>query len=110
MKGSEDELAQIALGIFQMQERGISRLFVRKDVFGRFISCMVYVPRERYNTQLRKDTQALLQKSFDSQEDVEFTTYFSESVYARTQYIVRVKDNNSEYNVKEIEKNIIEKE
>ena len=91
-----------------MQERGISRLFVRKDVFGRFISCMVYVPRERYNTQLRKDTQALLQKSFDSQEDVEFTTYFSESVYARTQYIVRVKDNNSEYNVKEIEKNIIE--
>ncbi|MBU3016944.1 NAD-glutamate dehydrogenase [Paraglaciecola agarilytica] len=108
LQGSEDELAQIALGIFQMQERGISRLFVRKDVFGRFISCMVYVPRERYNTQLRKDTQALLQKSFDSQEDVEFTTYFSESVYARTQYIVRVKDNNSEYNVKEIEKNIIE--
>ncbi len=108
LQGSEDELAQIALGIFQMQERGISRLFVRKDVFGRFISCMVYVPRERYNTQLRKDTQVLLQKSFNSQEEVEFTTYFSESVYARTQYIVRVKDNNSEYNVKEIEKNIIE--
>jgi glutamate dehydrogenase len=108
LQGSEDELAQIALGIFQMQERGISRLFVRKDIFGRFISCMVFVPRERYNTQLRNDTQTLLQKSFNSNEDVEFTTYFSESVYARTHYIVRVKDNNSEYNVKEIEKNIIE--
>jgi glutamate dehydrogenase len=108
LQGSEQELAQIALGIFQMQERGISRLFVRKDVFGRFVSCMIFVPRERYNTQLRRDTQALLMKSFNSSEEVEFTTYFSESVYARTHYIARVKDNNAEYDVKEIEKNIIE--
>lgn len=108
IQGTVEELAQIALGIFQMQERGISRLFIRKDQFGRFVSCMVYVPRERYNTQLRKDTQELLKKSFGSHEDVEFTTYFSESVYARTHYIARVKNNNSEFNVKEIEKNIIE--
>ncbi|MCC2615675.1 NAD-glutamate dehydrogenase [Aestuariibacter halophilus] len=108
LQGSAEELGQIVLGIFQMQERGISRLFVRKDVFGRYFSCMVYVPRERYNTALRKDTQALLKKSFNSDEEVEFTTYFSESVYARTHYIARVKDNNAEYNVKEIEKNIIE--
>ncbi|NCP63075.1 MAG: NAD-glutamate dehydrogenase [Paraglaciecola sp.] len=108
LQGQVEELAQIALGIFQMQERGISRLFVRKDLFGRFVSCMVYVPRERYNTQLRKDTQELLKKSFGSEEEVEFTTYFSESVYARTHYIARVKNNNSEFNVKEIEQNIIE--
>jgi glutamate dehydrogenase len=108
VQGTVEELAQIALGIFQMQERGISRLFVRKDQFGRFVSCMVYVPRERYNTQLRKDTQELLKKSFGSHEEVEFTTYFSESVYARTHYIARVKNNNSEFNVREIEKNIIE--
>lgn len=108
LQGSVKELAQIVLGIFQMQERGISRLFVRKDLFGRFLSCMVFVPRERYNTQLRKDTQALLKRSFGSEQDVEFTTYFSESVYARTHYIARVKNNNAEYNVKDIEKNIIE--
>ncbi|WP_088328488.1 NAD-glutamate dehydrogenase [Lacimicrobium sp. SS2-24] len=108
IQANESELGKIALGIFQMQERGISRLFMRRDVFGRFYSCMVFVPRERYNTQLRKETQALLQKSFNSNQDVEFTTYFSESVYARTHYIVRVKNNNVEINVKEIEKNIIE--
>ncbi|ALS98475.1 NAD-glutamate dehydrogenase [Lacimicrobium alkaliphilum] len=108
IQANESELGKIALGIFQMQERGISRLFMRRDVFGRFYSCMVFVPRERYNTQLRKETQALLQKSFNSDQDVEFTTYFSESVYARTHYIVRVKNNNVEINVKEIEKNIIE--
>lgn len=108
LQATEEELGQIILGIFQMQERGLSRLFVRRDVFGRFFSCMVYVPRERYNTQLRKDTQKLLKKSFNSEEEVEFTTYFSESVYARTHYIARVKDNNAEVNVKEIENNIIE--
>ena len=108
LQGSDEELGQILLGILQMQERGISRLFVRKDAFGRFFSCMVYMPRERYNTQLRKDTQALLKQSFRSDDEVEFTTYFSESVYARTHYLVRVKDNSGEFDVKEIEKNIAE--
>lgn len=108
LQTTDEELVKIVVGIFQMQERGISRIFVRKDIFGRFFSCMVYVPRERYNTQLRKDTQSLLKKSLGSDEDVEFTTYFSESVYARTHYIVRVANNNVEINVKEIEKNIVE--
>lgn len=108
LQASDPELLGIVLGIFQMQERGISRLFVRKDIFGRFYSCMVYVPRELYNTKLRKETQALLQKSMNSDEEVEFTTYFSESVYARTQYMVRVDNNNAEINVKEIENNIVE--
>lgn len=108
LQGTDEELLGIVLGIFQMQERGISRLFVRKDMFGRFYSCMVFVPRERYNTKLRKETQELLQKSFRSDEEVEFTTYFSESVYARTQYMVRVENNSAEINVKEIENNIIE--
>ncbi|RDV25967.1 NAD-glutamate dehydrogenase [Alteromonas aestuariivivens] len=103
-----EELAQIVMGIFQMQERGISRLFIRKDVFGRFFSCLVFVPRERYNTQLRKETQALLKASLGAVEEVEFTTFFSESVYARTHYIARVQDNTAEFDVKEIENNIIE--
>ena len=108
LQARESELEQIATGILQMQERGISRLFVRRDPFGRFFSCMVYVPRERYNTALRIDTQRLLAQSFGSDREVEFTTFFSESVYARTHYIVRVVNNNVEIDVKEIEKNLIE--
>tara|TARA_Y100001949_G_scaffold121162_1_gene103073 strand:- start:2956 stop:7461 length:4506 start_codon:yes stop_codon:yes gene_type:complete len=104
----EEDMAEIIRGIFQMQERGITRLFVRKDTFGRFFSCMVYVPRERYNTQLRKETQALLKRSLNASGEVEFTTFFSESVYARTHYIARVEDNNAELDVKDIEQNIIE--
>jgi glutamate dehydrogenase len=104
----DQELAQIILGIFQMQERGMTRIFVRKEAYGRFISCMVYAPRERYNTQLRRDTQRLLKNAFNANGDVEFNTYFSESVYARTHYIARVKNNNMEFDVNEIEKNLIE--
>lgn len=108
LQSTDAELTQIVLGIFKMQERGITRLFMRKEIFGRFISCMVFVPREKYNTALRKETQALLKQAFGSEKDVEFTTYFSESVYARTHYIAQVQDNNVEYDVKEIENNIIE--
>ncbi|WP_448564244.1 NAD-glutamate dehydrogenase [Thalassotalea ganghwensis] len=102
------ELLQNVLGIYQMQERDYSGLFIRRDAFDRFYSCMVYVPRERYNTQLRVKTQALLKEAFGSDEYVEFTTYFSESAQARTHYIVRVKTTKADINVKEIEKNINE--
>ena len=103
-----DELLQSVMGIFQMQERDYSGLFVRRDAFDRFYSCMVYVPRERYTTKLRIETQQLLQEAFGSDEEVEFTTYFSESVQARTHYIVKVKATKADINVKEIEKNLNE--
>jgi len=108
LQSNNTELLQNVLGILQMQERDYSGLFVRRDIFNRFYSCMVYVPRERYNTELRVDTQRLLQKAFGSDEEVEFTTYFSESVQARTHYIVRVKSTKADINVKEIEKNLNE--
>ncbi len=108
LHSSSKELVRIVTGIFQMQERGITRMFTRKDEFGRFISCLVYVPRERYNTALRKATQQYLKEAFKSEQDVEFTTFFSESVYARTHYIVRVLDNTADYPIKQIEDNVVE--
>ena len=108
VQAREAELLEVATGVLQVQERNMCRLFIRKDVYGRFFSCMVYVPRERYNTALRRETQQLLARSFNSTDKVEFTTFFSESTLARTHYIVRVADNNFEYNVKDIEYNFIE--
>ena len=108
VQAREHELLEVAMGVLQIQERDMCRLFVRKDAYGRFLSCMVYVPRERYNTALRRETQAILANAFNSDVKVEFTTYFSESTLARTHYTVRVTDNNIEYNVKDIENNLIE--
>lgn len=108
IQATADELLHVAMGVLQMQERDMTRLFMRKDSFGRFVTAMVYVPRERYNTQLRKETQAILQQALGSAEPVEFTTYFSESVLARTHYLVRISDSHVEYKVKEIERNLVE--
>ncbi|REL29708.1 NAD-glutamate dehydrogenase [Thalassotalea euphylliae] len=108
LQSSVAELLQNVKGILQMQERDYTGLFVRRDAFSRFYSCMVYVPRERYNTKLRIQTQQLLSDAFGSKEEVEFNTYFSESVQARTHYIVRVDHTKADINVKEIEKNLNE--
>ena len=45
----DDELFEIAIGILELGER--QRVgFVRQDRFGRFLSCLVFVPRDRFNT------------------------------------------------------------
>ena len=65
-QASVDELYEIAMGILQLQERRKIRLFARKDVYGRFISCLVFVPRDRFNSELRNAMQSVLQKAFNA--------------------------------------------
>jgi glutamate dehydrogenase len=47
---SEDELYVIATGILNLQDRRQVRLFARRDDFGRFVSCLVYLPRDRFSS------------------------------------------------------------
>ncbi|MGF1687873.1 NAD-glutamate dehydrogenase [Photobacterium japonica] len=108
IQANEKEMLEVGRGVVRMQDRDLLRLFVRRDPFGRFFSCMVYVTKERYNTELRRKTQAVLQAYFASEQDVEFTTFFSESPLARTHYIVRVENNNYDIDVKTIEHNLVE--
>ncbi|ACA86424.1 NAD-glutamate dehydrogenase [Shewanella woodyi] len=108
IQGNVQELAQVAHGVLEMQDRDKLKLFVRKDGFGRFFSCLVYVSKDRYNTKLREDTQRILAQHFKTNADVEFTTYFSESTLARTHYIVKVDNNNMDVDVAAIENNLSE--
>ena len=61
---AEDELFDIAIGILNLQERQRIALFVRRDPFERFVSCLVYVPRDRYDTDLRQRFAAILERGF----------------------------------------------
>ncbi|HUI18060.1 MAG TPA: NAD-glutamate dehydrogenase [Alphaproteobacteria bacterium] len=84
----EDELFEIAMGILHLQERQRIALFMRKDPFERFVSCLTYVPRERYNTELRQRFGAILETAFNgtvSEFEPELTT---ESALARVHFIV----------------------
>ncbi len=109
IQATEAELLASCVSILKLEERDAVKLIVREDSFGRFFSCVVYVTRERYNTALRKKTQEVLARHFESEEEVSFTTFFSESNLARTHYIVQLKPNHKpEFSVKAIENDLIE--
>ncbi|MER2519153.1 MAG: NAD-glutamate dehydrogenase [Bdellovibrionales bacterium] len=61
---AEDELLNNALGILQLQERARVALFVRRDPFKRFATCLIYVPRDRYDSSLRYKFHHLLEATF----------------------------------------------
>ena len=86
---SDDELFETGMGILHLQERQRIRLFVHRDRIGRFVSCIVYVPRERFNTQVRLKIQNLLGEALGA-VDVDFTVQLSESVLARLYFVFRV--------------------
>ncbi|MCP5042773.1 MAG: NAD-glutamate dehydrogenase, partial [bacterium] len=101
-------LAKIATGVTRLQERKQVRLFVRRDDYGRFYSCLVYVPRDLYHTDLRRRVGCILGDVFDSDE-VEFTTYFSDSVLARTHFVLRVDPMNEiVFDARATERRIVE--
>ena len=51
-----------AVSILRLHERPHIALYTRTDPFGRYISCLVYVPRERYETKLRLKLQHVLEE------------------------------------------------
>ena len=103
-----DALYEHAMGILRLGERQRTRLFVRRDVYGRFISCLVYVPRENYNTELRVRMQALLKQAFNG-TGTEFTVHLSESMLARIHLVVRTSPGSiPEYDVRDLESRIVQ--
>ena len=98
-----EELAQTALGILSIRERRRVRLFVREDRPGRFYSCLAFVPRDVFSTELRLRIQEMLCEELDATFG-DFNTYLSESVLARIQFILRFKgDRPVEYDLKRLE-------
>jgi glutamate dehydrogenase len=93
-----DELFQIdtatltehAIGILRLQERQRTRVFLRRDPFGRFTSVLVFVPRDRYNTELRVKIGTELMSALDGQS-LEFTPMLTDNPMARIHYLVRAK-------------------
>jgi len=84
---SVDELLPITLGVLRLRERRQTRLFLRKDVYGRYMSCLVYLPRDRYNTQVRLRAQEILRAALHG-KTVDYSAMIGESVLARLHIVV----------------------
>ncbi len=85
-----DNLYETAMAVTQLQERRRTKVFVREDAFGRFVSCLVFIPRDRYNTSVRLRMAEILKETFGG-VDIEFSARVSESALSRLQFVVRVQ-------------------
>ena len=108
----EDELEQLARrqrivrGVVNLYERAQVRLFVRRDPFRRFYSCLAYVPRDRYNTQARKRIERLALDAFRGVA-IDSQVTLSESVLARVHMLVRTRpDTDASVDAAELERRI----
>lgn len=87
-----DRLLKFGLSILRLQERQRIALYTRPDSFGRYISCLVYVPRDRYDTRIRKLFQIILEKELNGHCS-NFYTNLDDSPLARVMYIIDINKN-----------------
>ncbi len=86
-----DELSALAIGIVRMGLRRRVRLFVSHDHLGCFVSCLVYLPRDRYTTIVRLQVLETLCAAFGG-SDVDLNLLLTESVMARLHVVVTTPD------------------
>lgn len=82
------ELVPVASQVMHARERRTLKLFVRRDTYGRFLSVLVYLPRDRYNTAVRERIAAILKDRLGG-DSVEYTAHVGESFSARLHFVVR---------------------
>jgi len=87
-QSSIHDLVRTTNGILNIQERHTVRFFVRRDTFRRFFSCLVYVPREKYTTSVRRRIEKILLDAFGG-TSVDTSVQISDSLLARAHIIVR---------------------
>ena len=90
---TDEDLFDIARGILLLQERQRVALFSRKDVFERFISCYVFVPRDRYTAEFKEKAKAVLEEAFNGRETQIFD-HITTSALARGLFVVRTVPGN----------------
>ena len=87
-QSSVHDLVRTTNGVLNIQDRNKARFFVRRDTFHRFFSCIVYVPREKYTTAVRRRIEKILLDAFGG-TSVDTSVQISDSSLARTHIIVR---------------------
>ena len=85
---TDRDLFDIARGILLLQERQRVALFLRRDLFGRFVSCYVFVPRDRYTPEFRERTRQVLEEALGGR-DTEIYDRVTGSPLARGLFVVR---------------------
>ena len=104
---SLDELAGVVEKVAHLKERRQVRMFVRRDAYGRYLSCLVYLPRDRYTTAVRNRMQEILMRSLGG-ASIDYTARVTESVLARLHFVLRmpVGESMGEIDVRALEREL----
>jgi len=90
---TEDELLATAQGILHLADRPRVKLFERRDPFNRFVSVLLYVPRDRYDSDLRKRAGEILAAAYGGRLSAYYPS-FSDTPLARVHFIVGLDPRN----------------
>lgn len=100
-------LYEMALGILRLQMRQRIALFMHIDPMRRHISCLVYVPRERYDAQFRIQAAKLLEEGLQGEVANYFTT-LDDSPLARILFTVKLKRGVPDFDAANLEARLID--
>ena len=93
LQASVNELTETFGGIMGLEERRKTRLFLRADRFNRFITAVVYLPRDHYNTDVRYRIERVFRQEFDLSA-IDYEVYLSSSSLARLFFRIRLTNPN----------------
>jgi glutamate dehydrogenase len=94
-QASVPDLIRLVTGIFGLQERPRVRLLLRRDQFRRFYSCLIFVPREKYNLQVRQRIERVIGEA-TSATGMESQVQIAESNLARIHIVARTEPSEEE--------------
>ena len=86
---SEADLQRISAGVLRLLLRPRTRLFIRRDRFDRYVSALLYTPRDSYNSELRTRAHRLLADAYGGRTTAYYPS-FGEGPLARVHLIIGV--------------------
>lgn len=101
---SAEQLLDMATTVVDLGSRRRALLFLRAAQLGHFVSCLVYLPRDRYTTVVRLGMQDILVREFGGLS-IDYTARVSESPWAVVHFTVRLPDGSTRESIDDSEAN-----
>ncbi|MCW5724502.1 MAG: NAD-glutamate dehydrogenase [Maricaulaceae bacterium] len=105
-QANEDELLEISLGVLHLFDRPRTKMFIRRDRFDRFISVLLFVPRDRYSSKVREQAGELIREAYNGRMSA-YYPQFGDGPLARVHFIIGLEPyNHPEPDLYELERRV----
>ena len=84
-----EDLSTTCLGVLRLFKRPRAKLFLRRDRFDRFVTALAFIPRDRFNSDIRSQIGDLLAETFNGRV-VSFSPFFGDAALVRVHFIIAI--------------------